>query len=103
MPNNYAKNIEQKEHVKCWECQGPHYANDCPNRKRNYNNVHTIKEEEIVGDVANEMPKINSALDNRQGDHQTSMVEIQGMIQNKHASILIFLGSSLIYVSPSIA
>ena len=31
------------------------------------------------------------------------MVEIQGMIQNKHVSILIDLGASLRYVSPSIA
>ena len=31
------------------------------------------------------------------------MVEIQGMIQNKPASILIDLGASLSYVSPSIA
>ena len=31
------------------------------------------------------------------------MVEIQGMIQNTHVSIVIDLGTSLSYVSPSIA
>ena len=64
MPNNYVKNNEHKEPIKCWECQGPHYAKDCPNRRRNYNNVHTIQEEETMFDIANEMPKINATLGN---------------------------------------
>ena len=62
--------------MKCWDYQGPHYVTDYPNRRRNYNNVHTIQEEEMVGDVANEIPKIIAALENRQADHQTSMVKI---------------------------
>ena len=49
------------------------------------------------------MPRINAALENQQDDHQTSMVEIEGMIKNKPISILIDLGASLSYVSPSIA
>ena len=64
--------------------------------------MHTIQEEAIVGDVANEMPRINAALENRQADHQTSMVEIQGVIHNKLVSILIDEGASISYVSPSI-
>ena len=103
MPNNYVKNNEQKEPVKCWDCQGPHYAKDCPNRRKNYSNVHIIPEEEIVGDVENEMPRINAAFENRQTNHQTSMVEIECMIQNKPISILIDRDASLSYVSPSIA
>ena len=65
--------------------------------------MHTIQEEEKVSEIENEMPIINAALENQQADHQTSMVEIQDMIQNKHVSILIDPGASLNYVSPSIA
>ena len=48
------------------------------------------------------MPRINADLENRQADHQTSMVEVQGMIQNQSVSILIDEGANLSYVSPSI-
>ena len=44
--------------------------------------MHTIQEEETVGDVENEMSRINVALENQQEDHQTSMAEVQGVIQN---------------------
>ena len=76
MPYNYVKNNEQKEPVKCWECQGPHYEKYCPNKKVNFSNVHTIQEEETIGDVAKELPRINASLENRQANHQTFMVEI---------------------------
>ena len=55
-----------------------------------------------MGDVANEMHRINVDLENRQADHQTSMVEVQSMIQNFSVSILIDPGASLSYISPSI-
>ena len=64
--------------------------------------MHTIQEEATVGDVANKMPRINATLENRQANHQTSMVEIEGMIKNKPIFILIYGGASLSYVSPSI-
>ena len=64
--------------------------------------MHTIREDATVGDVVNEMPRINVALDNRHADHQTYMVEIEGMLKIKPISILIDPDSSLSYVSPSI-
>ena len=88
-----------REPVKCLECQGPHYVKDYPNRKRNFNNVHTIQEEPTIGDVANKMPRINAGLENQQADHQTSMVEIEGMIEKKSLSILIDADASLSYVT----
>ena len=48
------------------------------------------------------MPRINAALENRQAEYQTSMVEVEGMLNHKPISILINLGDSLSYVSSSL-
>ena len=52
--------------------------------------------------MARSMPRICAALENRQADHQTSMVEIEGTINNQPISILIDPGASLSYISPRI-
>jgi hypothetical protein len=46
------------------------------------------------------MPRIYAAMDNKQANHQASVVEMEGMITNHLVSILIDLGSNLIYISP---
>ena len=56
----------------------------------------------IVGDLVRTMPRINAALENRQADYQTSMVEVEGKINQTPISILIDPGSSLSYISPNL-
>ena len=87
--SNYTKNFERKERIKCWECNGLHYASVCPNRKNIVSNIHTIQEEMIVGDLARTIPMINAALKKRQVDDQNSMVEVEGKINQIPISILI--------------
>ena len=48
------------------------------------------------------MPRINAALENRQADYQTSMVEVEGKLNQTPISILIDPGASLSYVSPNL-
>ena len=48
------------------------------------------------------MHMINATLENRQEDHETSMVEVQGMIQNFSVSILIDPEAIISYISPSV-
>jgi hypothetical protein len=48
------------------------------------------------------MPQIYAALDNRQDDHQSLVVDMEGMIANHLVSILIDPGSNFSYVSPQI-
>ena len=69
---NFTKNFERKEPVKCWECNGPHYASVCPNQKKSISNIHTVQEEMTVGELARTMPRINAALENRQDDYQNT-------------------------------
>ena len=97
---NYTKKFECKEPIKCWECNGPHYASVYPNRKKNVSNIHTIQEEMTIGELARTMPRINATLENRQAKYQTSMVEVEGMTNQTPIAILIGPGVSLSYISP---
>ena len=48
----------------------------------------------IVGDLARKMPSINAALKNRQANYQTSMVEVEGKLNQIPISILADPGAS---------
>ena len=104
--NNHNNNRDTapKGPLKCWECGEPHYLRDFPVKRRNSApNLHAVQRETTTGDLAKELPRISATLENRQADHQTSMVEVEGMIKDKPISILIDPSASLSYVSPSIA
>jgi hypothetical protein len=73
---------------------------DCPYRQQNNRRVYNVQEATTVNDVARSMPQIYAALNNRQADHQASVVEMEGMITNHLVSILIDASSNLSYVSP---
>ena len=55
-----------------------------------------------VGDLARGMPRINAALENRQDDYKTSMVEVEGKLNQTPISILIDTGASLSNISPDL-
>jgi len=96
------KNNDNKANIKCWIFQEFHYARDFPQNKKNYSNVNLVQAKATVGDVARETQRISVALENQQVDHQTSMAEIEGMINRKPVSILIDPSASLSYISPGI-
>ena len=48
------------------------------------------------------MRRICAVLENCQADYETSMVEIEDMINNEPISILIDPGASLCYISPRV-
>ena len=55
-----------------------------------------------VCDLARTMPRINTALENMQAEYQTSMVEVEGKLNQTPISILIDPGASLSYISPDL-
>jgi len=61
-----------------------------------------MEEVVTVNDVAQSMPHIYVALDNRQADHQALIIEIKCKITNQPISVLIDLGSNLSYASPKL-
>jgi hypothetical protein len=50
--------------------------------------------------MAKSMLQIYAVVDNKQVDHQASVVEMEGMITNHLVSILIDPGSNLSYIAP---
>jgi hypothetical protein len=93
-------NNTKREPLKCWGCGKEHLLRDFPYRQRGNRRVYNIKEATTINDVARGMPQIYAALDNRQVDHQDSVVEMEGMIDNHLVSILIDPGFNMSYVSP---
>ena len=64
--------------------------------------AHNIQEEDTVENVARGMPKIYAAVDHRQANHQSNMIEVEGMIHNQSISILIDSGVSRSYIDPKL-
>jgi hypothetical protein len=92
----------KRERLKCWGFGEEHLLRDCLYRKQNNGRVYNIQEVTIVNDVARSLPQIYVALDNRQYEHQASMVEKEGMVSKHPVSILIDPGSNLSYVAAQI-
>lgn len=55
-----------------------------------------------MGDVGQSIPQIYATLDNRQADHQASIIEMNGKLYDQVVSILIDPGSSYSDVNPDL-
>jgi hypothetical protein len=53
-------------------------------------------------DIDRRMHRINAIVDDRQEDHQFTIVEFKGKIHDNNISILIDLGVNLSYITPSL-
>jgi hypothetical protein len=93
-----------REQLKCWECGEHHLRRICP-RLISVNKIvfHNLQEASMVGDMGRILHCINATIDGRQADHQSSVVEIEGKINNTRISILIDLGARLSYITPDVA
>jgi hypothetical protein len=92
-----------REPLKCWECGEPHLRRNCPRLiAANRTVVHNLQEASTVGDMGRSLHRINAAIDGRQADHQSSVVEIEGKILDTRISILIDPGATLSYITPDV-
>ena len=71
---------------------------DNKSARQSYN----LQEVEIVGQVARAIPRICAALEDRQEDHQSTVVEVVGKIVEQSVSILIDPGSTHNYITPRV-
>jgi hypothetical protein len=92
----------KREPLKCWGWGEEHLLRDYPHRQQNNWTIYNIQEAITVNDVARSMPWIYAVVDNKQADHQASVVEMEGMISSHLVSIVIEPVSNLSYVAPHI-
>jgi hypothetical protein len=88
--------------MECWGCKGNHRYRDCPHRKDKERTVHTVQQAERVEDMHRIMPRIYVALDNKQEEFKSHMIEVEGTINNQPLVILIDSGASHSYVDPRV-
>jgi hypothetical protein len=55
-----------------------------------------------MGDVGRSLDQINAAIDGRQANHQSSVVEIEGKINDTLIYVLVDPRASLSYITPNI-
>ena len=72
---------------------------NCPLENESARPAYNVQEEETVGKVARAVPRIYAALEDRQEDHQSAVVEVVGKIVEQSFSILIEPRSTHIYIT----
>ena len=75
---------------------------NCPLENESASPSYNMQEAERVGQVARAVPRIYAALEDRQADHQSAVVEVAGKITEQSVSILIDLGSTHSYITPRV-
>ena len=61
--------------------------------------VNMLREASTINDIAINIPKINASLEDKQANHQFTMLGVEGKILIIDVSILIDLGDSLSYIT----
>ena len=86
--------------IQCWGCKGNHKYRYCPHKNGKVRVVHNVQKAEKVEDMGSRIPRIYTALDNKQAEYQLRMIEVEGMINNHPFTILIDSGVSHSYIDP---
>ena len=75
---------------------------NCPHEEGYVKLAYNIQEAEKVGQVARAVPRIYVALEDRQEDHQLTVVEVVGKIAEQSVSILTDPRSTHSYITPRV-
>jgi hypothetical protein len=92
-----------RELLKCWECGEPHLRRNYPClTSASRTTVHNLQKSSTMGDVGKILHRINAVMDGQQDDHQSTVVKVEGKVNNTCVSVLIDIGATLSYISPSV-
>jgi hypothetical protein len=90
-------NTQVQSHVTCWGCGGPHYQHDYPELQAGF--VHRGGKAPMGREIYNH--HIYATVNNRQVEHQSTMVESSGMLNHINVRILFDSGDTNSFISPS--
>ena len=88
--------------IHCWGCQGNQKYRDCPHKNGKARAIHNVQQAETVEDMGSRIPRIYAALNNKQAEYQSHMIEVKGMIKNQPFTILVDSGASHSYIDPKV-
>ena len=77
--------------MKCWGHGEEHLLSNCPHKHENARTLHNAQDATTIIVVVRSIPRIYASLEDRQTDHQSSMVEVEGKIAKQFVSVLIDL------------
>jgi hypothetical protein len=83
--------------VTCWGCGGPHYQRDCPKLQSGF--VH--REGKASMGRASSSHQIYATVNNRQDEHQSTVLESSGTLNHINVKILFDFGATDSFISPS--
>jgi hypothetical protein len=73
---------------------------DFPHRGEKLRTVHNVQQAETIEDMGINVPRIYAAMDNKQAEYRSHMIEVEGMINNQTISILIDSRDIHSYIDP---
>jgi hypothetical protein len=86
--------------IQCWGCKGDHMFIYCPHISEKGWVFHNVQQAETVEDMGIYVSRIYAALNNKQAEYQSHMIEVKGMINNQTIAILIDSGTIHSYIDP---
>jgi hypothetical protein len=86
----------------CWGCKGNNRYRDYPHRNDKARAIHNVQQAKTEEDMGSRIPRIYVALDNKQDEFWSHMIEVEGMINYHDFTILIDLGAIHSYIDPRV-
>jgi hypothetical protein len=90
-----------KHPVQCWSCGGDHMHRDFPQRSDKERTACNVWKDATIEEMGRSVPGIYAALDNKQVEFQSHMIEVEDNINDQPIAILIDSGASHSYLDPN--
>jgi hypothetical protein len=88
----------RKTPIQCWGCKGDQKYRDFSHKGDKVRVVHNVKQEKTVEEMGKSVPRIYAALEKKQDEFQSHMIEVEGMINNHVFTIVIVSGAIHSYI-----